>query len=579
MKGRVPGRAGLGGTGHGGEPNCYPQRGFAGTDGTGASGGGGGHGGTPSAGGAGGSGVVIVRFIPPTDGTLPLAGPIAVRDATATTAVLDWRLVADAGSGVCIVSAEYGYDPDNCSRSLKLADDAAIGSATSTLAGLAPGRTYYLKLTAENAAGKGESALVSFSTLPESVSTQQNPYAGLMQAHHYYDELQYDWNEGAWNYNPDPFGEDGCRVPGVVMTNTRQQYIDEDGHRFYLPDYAIFTYGGYVYLESGRTYTLGKYFGERVNMTVDGREVFSDANGNAFASGSFSVDETGWHPVRFLVYKAYWYYGPTGAAAATDHWNSSLGFAYRTDGSTAELPQSSWTPFVDSGDGSFLCTKTGFRTCAVDSWTMNGSTLSANLVYSPGARAFALKAFAGEAYGGEDIDGWETVVPLGEVTSGTTQGTAEVALAAGVNYVRFALVDATGAILPGWSATISLADAVDAGERAGTGHHRDASVRPFRRRGRDWTRVFRVCARAVRLRGNGTPSRHNLPVPFPCGERKRRKGEHSLGGVHYAGRLCARRDRFRKPEPARGRDIGFPCDARSGRDDGEADDWPGRRAS
>ena len=121
-------------------------------------------------GGRGADGVVIVSYIDYSlssgSGEPVVEGPV---DLAPTAASADFRLnVVDVGGGdgTVTLTAHYGYSAEALTMTQVLATDVA-GPVDCTLAGLNPGVTYYLSVTADNGAEGGavETEVVSFTTL------------------------------------------------------------------------------------------------------------------------------------------------------------------------------------------------------------------------------------------------------------------------------------------------------------------------------------------------------------------------------------------------------------------------------
>lgn len=169
-----------GGLGGGAASGGTASAGNAGEDGLG--GGGSGGGGNANFGfqngGRGGSGIVVIRYAayeePSPDPFVTLDKVTPNDDATAT---IDWTL-GDLGVDAesCDVFAAWGYDSDALCHTNQFAEGAGLGSQTSGLSGLLPGRTYFIGIFAVNdkGANSGLTDVKSF-TMPEDGLMPDNP--------------------------------------------------------------------------------------------------------------------------------------------------------------------------------------------------------------------------------------------------------------------------------------------------------------------------------------------------------------------------------------------------------------------
>lgn len=149
---------------NGGNGACWTVAATSGVDGTGGGGGGGCD--VSKQGGAGGCGAVIVRYI---DCTLLGNEPaiaVEVAETTPVSAVVDIS-VPHAGASVAVtLSVEISYEEGGTAiAALSRTVPDFIGPLTFPLAGLSPGRTYFVAATADNGT-KTATATTSFTTDP-----------------------------------------------------------------------------------------------------------------------------------------------------------------------------------------------------------------------------------------------------------------------------------------------------------------------------------------------------------------------------------------------------------------------------
>ena len=170
------GLPGAGGSGVGGDGADGTAKGKNGMDGRGGGGGGGadpGNTGSGRGGGRGGCGTVIVRY---TDFTKVTDSPkiiVTLSSVTTTSADFDLGVVSLGDADSVAVTAEVGYDAEHLGAPV-LIDAACRESATYTITGLSPGRSYVVRVTADNGLGGDEArSVASFAvTTAQSLSTE-----------------------------------------------------------------------------------------------------------------------------------------------------------------------------------------------------------------------------------------------------------------------------------------------------------------------------------------------------------------------------------------------------------------------
>ena len=177
---------------------------------------------------------------------------------------------------------------------------------------------------------------------------------------------------------------------------------------------------------------------------------------------NYTPETTGWHSLRAYIPGGSYDKGARGKSNSTTTWDNTLGLAFRTDGVTAALPQSAWTPVVDSGNGTLLSTLPGFRSIGMPTWSYANGQFSASLTFGGAATLDAtLVAVHGATWGGDDLSAWGAQETLGTVaTTDVSRQVSALAIPATDRYVRFALVfPAASGLVPAWSETAALSEA------------------------------------------------------------------------------------------------------------------------
>ena len=153
-------------------------------------------------------------------------------------------------------------------------------------------------------------------------------------------------------------------VSGVLMgyaydtntaTNTFSDPVYGGGHKWNATN-TTFGYAGYMYMEDGKEYVLGKYFDDTVRVVVDGVEMLNNTLHTDFVVRSFIPDFTGWHAIEVRLADGNGEKGPKGgtSTASASYWSVNMGIGWRDDGVTDALPESEWHRLMDPGDGSLF---------------------------------------------------------------------------------------------------------------------------------------------------------------------------------------------------------------------------------
>lgn len=191
---------------------------------------------------------------------------------------------------------------------------------------------------------------------------------------------------------------------------------------------TTYLYTGFIYLEEGVTYGFGTKIDDRANITINGTEVVRSAN-YAYASGTYTPDYTGWHPVDIRVGNGTGGAGPIG---------EFVGLAYNAEGATAEN-YGAWKALTDNGDGTlFATTLDGSPLGMIDILSLLGKTGSATLsVETKLSRAADIYVCAGATYGGKNATAWGSMALLGSVQgSGVESLVHTVTIANGATLIR-----------------------------------------------------------------------------------------------------------------------------------------------
>ena len=191
-------------------------------------------------------------------------------------------------------------------------------------------------------------------------------------------------------------------VSGVLMGDVNDNepiaraYSDPKygGHYQWNASNTTFGYAGYMYMVEGRTYVFGKYFDDSVLVRINGTEVLKNTDYTSFATGSYKVERTGWYEIEVRLGDKDGAKGPEGNWRS-GCWSGALGVAWRDDGITNALPESSWNKMMDPGDGSlFRCTE-GFKDLAMSDLFPDSCTQLTNLTLTGGMTEVSDRFLAG----------------------------------------------------------------------------------------------------------------------------------------------------------------------------------------
>ena len=151
------------------------------------------------------------------------------------------------------------------------------------------------------------------------------------------------------------------KVSGALMgyalaTNDQTVFADPiyGGSYMWNESNTTFAYAGWMYMEADKIYVFGKYFDDSVYIVVDGVEVLRNTDCEAFATGCYASQFTGWHRIEARVSDYYGDKGPLGGDSDKNLWSADMGIGWRDDGITNATPEATWCRLMDPGDGSLL---------------------------------------------------------------------------------------------------------------------------------------------------------------------------------------------------------------------------------
>jgi len=431
------GYKGLGGSGVGGDGGGWTTESCqgrtsptAGLDGTGSGGGGGFQYDKCTddvrRGAAGGCGAFILRLAADDSATLPEVVLEALSaESTTAEAVLALR---NAGSDpTADLSLAYGTAEDLLDLSAPVAAGAAPGLYAATVAGLAPGRTWYFAPVASNAGGAATGAVQSVTIPAAGALPAGDGSSGLWQIARAATSATFDdlfaggdlWSQA----------QTSNLVSGVLAADSKASVFGDPvtGDTYAWPGRpAFFAYRGWIYLEGGKTVVFGSRCADSVRVVVDGQTVVSTLrSAKTEAFGSIETEESGWHEIEIRVGHVLSTFGPDGDGTAS--WQN-FGLAFNTSGSTSPMPESGWTVLRDPGDGSLLRPfRSETRTLSLVSQTVANGTLTLGAKVGSGENAaHAYLVYGDQDYGTGDPGtsgvsglsglGW-TATDLGEVAA------------------------------------------------------------------------------------------------------------------------------------------------------------------
>ena len=386
--------------------------------------------------------------------------------------------VVNTGDGhtTCDLVLAYGTDPSSLTRTNVFAGKAT-GTATVTLGGLMPNRTYYATFRAENAsASSAETDVFTFQTPDLALSA--GPYLlashpGLWQGVFTNDTEGYTDNTGKYDLvNADSVN----REPGAVMAYINNRTSPE-GHTcafdgvertFKWTGDTTYAYSGYIWLDATE-YVFGSYFWDYVFLKIGDDVLFNQKIDWGVPVRSRTYEVPGWY--RFELRgsnrgnegdpasggSSYGGAGDCYVAGA----NIAISFSTNSsiisivkpllnggdpgiNGSAYPMREVTWSQFVDDGSGTFLRTTPPLRTIAVETLSTAGGTLSADLAFgSESEGAYELRIAYGATRGTEDPASWDATASVETIAADTDTYAYAGLTGAGtdVKYARFYFTD------------------------------------------------------------------------------------------------------------------------------------------
>ena len=95
---------------------------------------------------------------------VPILSTIEVTDITGTSAMSGGNISDDKGATVSVRGVCWGTNQNPTIQNNKTSDGSGVGSFTSSITGLEPNTTYYVRAYATNSAGTGYGSTISFKT-------------------------------------------------------------------------------------------------------------------------------------------------------------------------------------------------------------------------------------------------------------------------------------------------------------------------------------------------------------------------------------------------------------------------------
>lgn len=407
---------------------------------------GGGGGGSKNwgAGAAGGSGVVILRMenkatvINPTVAT----GIIETRIFSALIPVSVEFAGANSQSGKVILSLQISNFLEDFAEDGSFAKDEIVltdsffGTDVFEINDLRPAETYFVRFVAENdAEDKSFTSVISF-TLPKQEEVVRidtfgrSVTDGLLQKHYSSSSSFIDYDETDETLVVMP----GAIAAGLSSGNNptglyTSRYVDKDGNEWKIDSGYGYSYLGYMWLEAGSKYNFFANFQDNTRLKIDG-EIVLNCGYNTPSVGTFECSETGWHRIQLWM--------QNGRGSAGTHGGWAYSFGWNKDGATtvSGTPNAIDWKFFSVEYGAKLKTGIPGRDIIVDSYSQNGQNIDFNVNISSGDEGL-LYALYGDTYGAEDLDAWENVTLVGNISAAEQEFIASVPKSL---YTRFMFV-------------------------------------------------------------------------------------------------------------------------------------------
>ena len=422
------------------------------------------------------SDAIVLSDCPVVSAAAPVVAFGDVLSTTADSATLTANVVNPGdGYSACDLVLAYGTDPSALTHTNVFANKPA-GTATVTLGGLMPNRTYYGAFRAENAdASSAETSVFTFRTadfVSPSASYLPASLPGLWQGVFTNDTEGYTDNNGKYDLaNADSVN----REPGAVMAylsnraNPQGHTCDFDGteRTFKWTGDTTYVYEGYIWLDATE-YVFAAYFWDYVYLKIDDDLLLNQRIDWGVPVRSRTYETAGWH--RFVLRGS-----NTGNSGDVNNCGSIYGGAgncylaganiaitYSTDpdiiaivkpllggadpginGGAVPLRSASLSQFLDE-TGTFLRTANPLRTITVEAFSTTGGTLAADLAFGndvPGD--YDLCIAYGATRGGDDPASWENTAAVATipVSTDTYAYTGLTGAGTSVKYARFYFTD------------------------------------------------------------------------------------------------------------------------------------------
>ena len=383
-------------------------------------------------------------------------GGIAPGGSDATLSAYVFEVGSLSQNGLVDVSLEYALDPDAFEPgspakvwSVPFTNGVPVGAVAPVRVGnLRAERRYYARFVGENDHNqRGAGDVFTFDTLAGDGGSVGASDWGLRQMRlsagsgnadgldaMVWDETKADGVEGAvmaYRYNQTPWASEKSGASYVWGNNIG------------------FFYKGWIFLENGKTYTIGSSIDDSCIVKIGDTEVLRQANWGAHpVFGVFTPDATTWYEFEVRMGN-----GSGGAGAGED--GNTFGLGWNTNG-TQTVSASTMQPFLDSGDGSFLRPSADRIITVVSAERVSGG-VAATVAFTAGPPAGTLHAFWGAVDCGTNTAAWaNSSGSLATVTDAVTETvvTVPVANPAATPCFRLAIFGANGVEL--WSPLLSL---------------------------------------------------------------------------------------------------------------------------
>ena len=304
------------------------------------------------------------------DPKAPALGDVSVASTTPCSATLAAD-VAFVGGGVkeqtVSLVALVGASGAASARTIDFGATKA-GAASVTLTGLVPGRSYPVRLVAQNDLGVAVTSDVAVVTTTAAATSGQNG-PGLFQV--YQPGVRYDWTK---DYTASVAGTDWLTKDGNGNYNYRRElgvllaYVFDSNYKsevwgdnvYWLGNYVQYAYWGYMHLEKDKYYKFTENIddGAYIKLTTpDGTASTVVINSSDYTSRStsevYQAPATGWYQLTIYVADDHGSRGGNDRAAdGTRKIATNLGWTETdADGATVD-----WQFFLDDGTGSRFLT-------------------------------------------------------------------------------------------------------------------------------------------------------------------------------------------------------------------------------